>query len=834
MTRLAETAAAASSASDSALFDGSYSPPRLDATASQAIGAPEAGPSHREPVEAVAPSLDSSNGRESRRESDELLEKTASALGIRRGTETAVEFISLKSSIECLLREGSLGTVLTRAKERYGFIVNSKEELKELLRILSGELSDEERQTLRALRRLEERGFSFYMSGPFASPAIPDHPRKAVMRTDAEGQYFALRSGKEAILVTRFGLPIPLGGIEKALRIADRDLPADLEIEMIRKAGVGRDEARIRQAVSVIERAEALGLGMRVDYSKPPYNHPTEFLEQIYADFPPIYRDRLTLIDKLSAGESVEVCPFGDLPGLSKDSFTGDIDAIEKVLATYRKGGADYERHQVVFERLKEQNIVTLMRHRQGTLSGGLRPVTGRVLYAALLEKAEIVLLYPDGTLTAVRSLRDLERRAKAAPAKTPFVGAGREKDSLVLVYQAAPFDAASPLGYDATVLEAMKVGSNKHADIVFFRSDLPTKTSLLFERIGKGRVQTIAKEGPGALMNDPATLKHFLVESVRRFPKHENIRLIVSGHGGAEKGLLPDGEGNDPSANGAMSVDAFGGAVRSALRELKKDFGLTKKISNVVLMSCLMGNSSFIYSLSRGDLIGVLSASPEVLVGNVPRALFEYAASPEGSAADAKTFGIEAAKKILVSGVFNSEGADIGSKGLHFANIYGAYDLASSLSNRLAGSLRELTSLLIEHKTEIRSAYHAKIETVARYGRDPVMRLLENFLGKVQERDMGRFAGLIKDVVKGCEGLSAQVAKAIARKADKLARISEKMTLYQAGRRLPVGIDYDDRTMSVYVPDSKDLLERDKMNTAFMKRSGFDKFLEEYYGEGR
>lgn len=787
----------------------------------------------KETAEKLAPLL--KVPKKGTREWDELL-RLNEKFNFRE--ESALKLIAglsprgIRLSIENLLSmEGmhgmQLNNCLSPGMESY--VINSREELDSLVRVLSGDIPPEDAGIVSALLKLQKKGFLFYEQGVTSMLGLFD--QNVTVRTGPLGEYLALKSGKKTVIVGKYGMELSVDNFDDVMRVAVAAWPDEFQLDQLKKS-IGRDDlthAQVARALNVINKAEVMGLQLAPDYSKPPYNIPND-LTAITAKPPPLSRDRMILMQKLLAGEEVRLWPAADVMRyMSRAAATGNIGSIRKLLSTYGQSARKrYETFSGQLNALKGKGVVIMTRFDDGPVAGALRQGSDQALYGALLKDSEIVLLYPDGSLVSISSFKELSEYASGqVPAKAVFNQEYSPKNSLILAYVAAPFDAKAILGYDASILEAMKVGSNDNADIVFFRSDLPDKRNLLFEHVEKGGVSTIREENPDTLLNDPGTLENFLIESIRRFPRHKNIRLFISGHGGAEKGLLPDGKTNDAGANGAMPVDEFAKAIRSALTRIEEETGLPRKIDNIVIISCLMGNSSFIYALSKEGKVEALNASPEVLTGNVPRALLEYAASDGGSAADAREFSVNIARKMVEAPVFNSNGE---SSPLHFANIAGAYDLSSGLLNELTAALKYLAERLIRNKELLRPAYLSKIDSVPRYGRDPAMQMMEGFFGKIEERDVALFAGFVKKVASGASGLPPQEAASIISAADRLTEASRKITLYQAGNTAAFEVSYDDPVMTLYVPDAGSEVKGAMLETEFMRKSGFADFIREYY----
>ncbi|MGE0495058.1 MAG: hypothetical protein AB7S38_37970 [Vulcanimicrobiota bacterium] len=445
------------------------------------------------------------------------------------------------------------------------------------------------------------------------------------------------------------------------------------------------------------------------------------------------------------------------------------------------------------YEKLQKNDVVLMAREQSGTNKGMLANSDARASYLNLVGGGEVVALLADGNLLSLKQPSDvvaLETTGKVpGPPPTRYDGEKNPSDNLFMVYHVTPFDPIEKGNYEDLPLRLTEVGSSPHVDVVAMRSDLPNKRNLRVDRIQKGELQNLKTIDPKTAMSDPKVLEDFLFDTIMANQSDKHLRLLVGGHGGAEKGLLPDGEHNNAAADNAMQVDDFAGAIKKSLDRVEEATGKRPRISNLILGSCLMGNTSFIHALAKTGDIDVLCASPEVMMGSDPVGVIDYLNTPETADASPQDFA-----KYLVDMMSEAPAMPGGSKALHHADTYGAYDLSPAKAERFQKALNGFFGACLA-EPETARFIKEDIAHCPTYGVNPII----NVMFDVDDRDLIQ-------VVERIKGDARINSKAIKEACDELlAATSEQVMLQKVsenyeGRKGPTiympvdGFDYDEK----------------------------------------
>jgi hypothetical protein len=349
-------------------------------------------------------------------------------------------------------------------------------------------------------------------------------------------------------------------------------------------------------------------------------------------------------------------------------------------------------------------------------------------------------------------------------------------------------------------------VGSSQRLDIVTMRSDLPDKKNLRVDRAQLGEMQQLKRLDPATSMSDPKVLEDFIYETVSSNLGDERIRFLVGGHGGAEKGLLPDGKHNNAEADQAMQVDAFAGAISKALDRVEKEKGVRPKIDNLMLVSCLMGNSSFLHALAQTGDVETVVASPELMAGSNPISTFEYLNDPKTSKANGREYA-----QYLVDEWSQAPAMVGGSKQHLHADTIGAYDLSPAKAKRFQKALGGFFEAAL---AEPKFAEYLKegIAKAPSYGINPLV----NVMFDVDNRDLLQ---VLESSLQDKRISSSKLKEAMAelKVATEAQVIDQKVSAKYEGRKGP----------SLYLPlDRWDLNEK-MTGTALLKSVRYREFME-------
>jgi hypothetical protein len=464
--------------------------------------------------------------------------------------------------------------------------------------------------------------------------------------------------------------------------------------------------------------------------------------------------------------------------------------------------------HQACQELVKKDAIL-MSRSTHGELKGMLMQASDRSAYLNLVAGQECVVLTKDGTplrLTQVPQMAELNNTGSVAGANAPHFDGSQPSDNLFLVYHVSPFDPVNKGIYDDLVRRMTEVGSSKEIDIVAMHSDLPDKRNLRVDRIQSGALENLKKLDPETVMSDPKTMEDFLYETLLANQSDAKVRLFVGGHGGAEKGLLPDGKHNNAEANHAMSVDDFAGSIHKALDRVEKETGKRPFIENLMLCSCLMGNTSLIDALAKTGDVGILCASPELMQGSSPNSVIEFLHNPEHSQASGEEFA-----RYLVDTLSEAPNAPGGNPESHHADTYGAYRLDKGLAQNLQQSLDGFFKVCLRQPDQAGAVKRA-IAACPTYGINPFL----NLLFDVDNRDVIQVA---ERIVADARVTSPEIKEA----AQKLIEAAAAQVVVQK-----VSENYDGRKgPTVYLPIDRFDFDEKMAKTGFLQGTDYAKFCE-------
>jgi Clostripain family len=462
------------------------------------------------------------------------------------------------------------------------------------------------------------------------------------------------------------------------------------------------------------------------------------------------------------------------------------------------------------FKALTEGKSIFMTQQAEGDMKGMVVRADDRAAYFQLRHGERVVVLDKDGDLHEMKSLNDFATYKNTGhvspPDSEPFDGSKTDSDNLMMFYHVSPFDPLTKGNYDDLPQRLTAVGSSERLDIVTMRSDLPTKRNLRVERVQDGQLQELKRLDAETAMNNPKVLEDFVYETVKSNMGDDKIRFLVGGHGGAEKGLLPDGENNNSAANDAMPVDEFAGAISKALERVEKETGERPKIDNLMMVSCLMGNTSFIHALAKTGYIETLVASPELMAGSNPLSTFEYLNDPKTSKASGREYA-----QYLVNEWSEAPAMIGGSKEHHHADTIGAYDLSPVKAERFQKALGGFFEAAL---AEPKYAEYFK-EGIARapsYGINPII----NVMFDVDDRDLLQ---VLDSTSQDARIKSPKLKQAMAElmEATEDQVIHQKVSENYQGRRGP----------SLYLPLDKWDFNEKMADTELLKSVKYKEFME-------
>lgn len=461
------------------------------------------------------------------------------------------------------------------------------------------------------------------------------------------------------------------------------------------------------------------------------------------------------------------------------------------------------------YKGLGKDGAVLMARCNSGEVKGMLIQASDRSAYLNLVGGHEMVALTKDGVqhrITSPTQLEELSKNGKVATTPGTPLDPAQGSDNLFMVYSVSPFDPIKKGVYDDLLLRLTDVGSSPQIDIVAMHSDLPEKKNLRVDRVQPGALENLKQMDPETVMSDPKVLESFLFETLMANQSDSKVRLFVGGHGGAEKGLLPDGKHNNAEASHAMSVDDFAGSIHKALDRVEAETGKRPFIDNLMLCSCLMGNTSLIDALSQTGDVGVLCASPEVMMGSNPNSVVEYLHNPETSKATGEEFA-----RFLVDTISEAPSAPGGSKQSHHADTYGAYKLDKRLARDFQESLDGLFKTCLEHPDQA-GAIKRAIAACPTYGINPFI----NLMFDVDNRDVIQVAErILADARVSAPEIKEACQKVIA--AAEAQVIVQKVSEDYTGRRGP----------TMYLPVDRFDFDEKMASTSFLKNTDYANFVE-------
>lgn len=574
--------------------------------------------------------------------------------------------------------EAGFESLVPLKKDGQSFAVSfhARQDLADYAQMVAGRPPTRYKAAFEAARALQQKGSRLYLlREEDRGGLLPSLTAPVCLDTDAGGAALLLERGEPVFAVSADGAVRRLNSAAQAAQAARASAP-------------GGPEARAGELIREVARA---GYEVQPDFELPENLKATdikglmkqqirEWLASRFKEDPrshPLLRHGY-MARTLSQGGVVQVLPpEGSAPD-EEPEFPLTLDQAQlQTLVRWEKSPTrammDFRQ---AFESLEKGGSILMARGMAGMNRGMLHRADALRAYLNLAHGGEVVALGPGGDLFSLRQPVDLlelqktggvARSRPAAPADP-----ARPKANLFMLYFVSPFDPLEKGLYEDLPLRLTQVGSSEQTDFVTLRSDLPQKRNLRRDYIQPGELAMLERLDVARVsMADPKTLEDFIYKTVREHPGDRHLRLMVAGHGGAEKGLLPDGADNNAQAHNAMSVDDFAGAIKQALDRVERETGRRPRIDNLIVGSCLMGNTSFIHALARTGDVGVLSASPEVLMGNDPEGMFTCLNDPRTADADAQTYA-----RALVDILKDASAFPGGKKNLQFAETIAAYDL--------------------------------------------------------------------------------------------------------------------------------------------------------------
>ena len=691
-------------------------------------------------------------------------------LGRDPGRDAAARMIgSLQSKYESLIR--------FQGEEELVLSLRDPKELAEYVALVGGGQADDEVQRNYAgVQARQDQGDRFFLKRG-----------KQYLKTDAAGAAVVLARGGEVVRLAQDG---------QVNRW--KELPAEVPPPSPARAELGK----------LLDAAEALKCEFEVEPEKPETSIKGKLLAQLKGKGDEV-EVRSGLVDALEKGKRVLITlPDDDRkiplpPGVDKAQ-------LEKFVNYVSKPDDDQKNFLKAFEDLKKKDAVIMARSDTGELKGMLMQASDRSAYLNLLAGQDVVVLTKDGTpqrLTQVAQMVELSANGSLkGQAAAKFDGSAQPSDNLFMVYHVSPFDPINKGIYDDLVRRMSEVGSSKEIDIVAMHSDLPDKRNLRVDRIQSGSLENLKKLDPETVMSDPKTFENFIFETLVANQSDSKVRLFVGGHGGAEKGLLPDGKHNNAAANHAMSVDDFAGAIHKALDRVEKETGKRPFIENLMLCSCLMGNTSLIDALSKTGDVGVLCASPEVMQGASPNSVIEFLHDPKNSKASGEEFA-----KFLVDTLSEAQSAPGSNKESHHADTYGAYRLDKNLAENFQKSLDNFFKVALAHPDQA-GAIKRAIAACPTYGMNPFI----NLLFDVDNRDVIQVA---ERIIADARVTNQDIKQAAQKVVDDAAAqvIEQKVSKNYDGRKGP----------TIYLPIDRFDFDEKMSKTGFLQSTDYPKFME-------
>ncbi len=620
-----------------------------------------------------------------------------------------------------------------------------------------------------------------------------------------EGDRFYLKRGKRYLETDVAGAAVVIGRGDPIVRLRQAGEP---ETWTAVPELPGRPHSERVRIARILDRAEQLGFELSL-LSPDPVKKPKsidllkECLREVFSKKTDI-ESRCLFIGEVEKGKRL----LARLPG--RTEIATSPEHLGELLRYIETPEARHEAFKTAFEALREDSAVVMRRSNAGYDKGALLPTCDQGAYLQLLVGGEVVVLTKDGLqhrLTHAGHFEELRDRGRIEASRGLAPDPEDAGHNLFIVYAVAPFDPTSGGGsYDDLLLRLSGLNSPSRLDIVAMHSDLPKKRNLRVDRVGTNELENLQKLDADTPMNDPELLERFLAETLAGRRDESRIRFLVSGHGGAEAGLLPDGKVDESSEKHLMGVDAFAEAIHRALDRVEAETGKRPFIDNLILSSCLMGNTSLIHALSEAGDVGVLSASPEVMFGCFPGEAVQFLHDPERSRSSGEAFA-----KFLVDTIPDSPAAPGGSKAFRHAETFGAYRLDKSLARDFQKSLEQFFEACLRHPEQAGAVKRA-IAACPTYGINPLLSVLFD----IDNRDVIQVA---ERIVGDARVRSAEIKEACRRlvKATEALVVAQKAGSGYEGRRGP----------TLYLPIDRFDFEESMAETQFLKGTDYRRFLE-------
>lgn len=747
------------------------SPIHVRNTPQQVPARPPAGKPSGPPVQAPA---DQVNLQPQPPQTPKQLFAALKKLGLDPGRDAAARMTgSVKAGYESLIR--------FQGEDGHAISLTSREELQDYLALVSGrgQTSSDLKTKWETLSRLSDQGDEFYLKRG-----------QNYVRTDAAGAAIVLARG-EAVNRRRLGGEIDVW----------TSVPAEPPASSESRSKLG----------SLLNQAEQLKMSFEL-VPPEPKEAPSiqEKLKQALTHKPldPV-EGRGQLIDALEKGERVLITLPNDK---RKVPIAPAISAsqLESFLQYLTQPDEQQKAFQESYKSLTKEQAVLMTPANNGEVKGMLIQASDQTAYLALAGGEEVIALTKDGIQHRVTQADQLQQLSQTGqldtPSSTPPLDPAQPSDNLFMVYSVSPFDPVKKGVYDDLLLRMTEVGSSPQIDIVAMHSDLPEKRNLRVDRVQPGHLDNLKKLDPETVMSDPKVLEDFIAETLLANQTDGKVRLFVGGHGGAEKGLLPDGKHNNAAANHAMSVDDFAGSIHKALDRVEAETGKRPFIDNLMLCSCLMGNTSLIDALSATGDVGILCASPEVMQGSSPNSVIEYLNDPQHSKATGEEFA-----HYLVDTLSEAPSAPGGSPLSHHADTYGAYRLDKRLARDFQESLDGLFKTCLEHPEQA-GAIKRAIAACPTYGINPFV----NLMFDIDNRDVIQVAERILQDARVTDPDIKQACEKVIKAAEAQV-IVQKVSKNYTGRR----------GATMYLPVDRFDFDEKMAQTNFLKNTDYSKFLE-------
>jgi hypothetical protein len=684
---------------------------------------------------------------------------------------------SLKAGYESLMKfQGSQGAVIS---------LKSVDDLRQYVGLVTeGNCSDPKvSATFKELEQKSSDGVRFYLKR--SGTGKPDY-----LRTDAAGAAVSMARAERVEWVSQTGAQ---GQIEASSQIS----------------GIAAADSKTAELGKALDLLEAKGYTFELSV---PEKQPGEGILHKLVNSKPKelgLAKRRTLISELQSGQRLSLTLANDYRQL-KLPVGVDRKQVLAISQYVTSPTVEQEKFKASFANLQKDGAVVTARALSGDEKGMLLNACDRGALLNLEAGGEVVVLTKDGRLHSANTLEDITtlELTGSIPSKLTSelpLGTNPTSDNLFMTYYAAPFDPIKKGNYDDLPLRLTQVGSSSRVDLVTLHSDLPDKKNLHLDRVQRGKLESLQQMDPKQVLSDPKVFEDFIYHTISDNLSDGRIRLLVGGHGGAEKGLVPDGKDNNAQADHAMGVDEFSKAITQALDRVQEGTGKRPHIDNLVLCSCLMGNSSLIHALSQNADVGILCASPEIMQGSSPTSMVEYLNDPKTSKASSEEFA-----RFLVDEIMETPSSPGGSIATHHADTYGAYQIDKAKGVRFQKSLSGFFQACLDSPKDA-ARIKAAISDCPTYGQNKIVNLMFN----VQERDIIQVA----EKIAGDARIQSQAVKSackelIAATEDQV--LVQKMTKNYQGRRGP----------TICMPVDRFDYDKKFGETELLKSTRYDEFL--------